>query len=92
MTARVAQESLLLERVFEAPIQRVFDAWTRPEMLAAWFGPEGFKVLSADCDLSIGGSYDITILSPDNLQIRHFGEYVDIASPHRLVFTWILQD
>jgi len=87
-----AQQTLILTREFTAPIQAVFDAWTQAEVLAKWFGPEGFKVLHAQTDLSVGGQYEITIQSPDNNIIKHFGEYVEIKNPDSLIFTWELQD
>lgn len=92
MTAASAQESLVLKRVFNAPVQTIFEAWTSTEALAQWFGPEGFRVLNVQCDLSVGGQYDITIQAPDNRAIRHFGEYIAIDAPHSLVFTWVLDD
>ena len=87
-----AQQTLVLAREFTAPIQTVFEAWTQPEVLAKWFGPEGFTVLNAQSDLSVGGKYEISLKSPDNNIIRHFGEYVEIIEPNSLIFTWELQD
>ena len=87
-----AQETLIITREFVAPIQAVFAAWTQAEVLAKWFGPEGFTVLHAQTDLSVGGKYKITIQSPDNNTINHFGEYVEINEPNSLIFTWELKD
>jgi uncharacterized protein YndB with AHSA1/START domain len=87
-----AQQTLEICREFTAPIHAVFEAWTKPKVLAEWFGPEGFTVLNAQTDLSIGGKYEISIQSPDNNIIRHFGEYVEIKVPDNLIFTWELQD
>jgi uncharacterized protein YndB with AHSA1/START domain len=87
-----AQHTLVLTREFAAPVQQVFEAWTKPEILAKWFGPDGFTVLKAQTDLSVGGKYDITIQSPDNNTIRHYGEYVAISPYTSLIFTWELQD
>lgn len=86
------RDVLVLKRVFSAPVERVFDAWTKPEVLAKWFGPEGFSVNSSEVQLYVGGSYDIEICSPDGKHIRHFGKYLDISKPHKLVFTWMLVD
>ena len=85
-------ETLVLEREFTAPVERVFDAWTRPELLAQWFGPEEFVVDRTDLDLRIGGEYEIVIRSPAGDVIRHFGSYLDISEPVRLVFTWVLEN
>ena len=83
-------ENLVLKRTFNAPVERVFEAWTNADALARWFGPEGFDVAHAELDLVEGGHYDIEIRSAEGHQIRHFGSYVEILPPHRLVFTWIL--
>jgi uncharacterized protein YndB with AHSA1/START domain len=87
-----AQQTLEIFREFTAPIQAVFEAWTQADVLANWFGPEGFIVLNAQTDLSVGGKYEITIQSPDNNTIKHFGEYVEINEPNSLIFTWELKD
>ncbi len=93
MTNKVnTRDVLVLKRIFNAPIERVFDAWTKPEVLAKWFGPEGFSVNRSEVQLHIGGSYDIEICSPDGKLIRHFGNYLEISKPHKLVFTWMLVD
>lgn len=87
-----AQQTLEICREFAAPIQALFDAWTQAEVLAKWFGPESFTVLNAQTDLSVGGKYEISIQSPDNNIIKHFGEYVEIKVPNSLIFTWELKD
>ena len=86
------RDVLVLKRVFNAPVERVFDAWTKPEVLAKWFGPEGFIVTRSELELSVGGDYDIEIRSPDGKLIRHFGKYLEISRPHKLVFSWMLVD
>ena len=86
------QPVLTLKRIFHAPIEKVFEAWTKPEVLAHWFGPTGFIVKTADIDLQVGGKYLIVLQPPAGETIKHFGEYVEITSPTRLVFTWTLQN
>jgi len=85
-------ENLVVKRIFLADIDRVFDAWTQPELLAQWFGPEGFMVSKSELDLTVGGKYIIEIISPDNNTIKHFGEYVEVDRPNSLIFTWILDN
>ena len=86
------QPALSLTRQFDAPIDQVFDAWTNPEVIARWFGPEGFKVVNKHIELHVGGKYQIDILSPNDEVIKHFGEYVEITPPIKLVFTWKLEN
>ncbi len=87
-----AQAVLTLTRVFPAPIEEVFEAWTKAEVLADWFGPVGFSVTTAEIDLRLGGKYLIVLQSPEGEVIQHFGEYVEIIPPTKLVFTWVLQN
>ena len=75
-----------------APVDKVFSAWTNPQVLAQWFGPEGFTVTHTSMDLRIGGEYSIEIVSPNGKMIRHFGTYLDVQSNKQLIFTWILSD
>lgn len=84
--------SLILRRVFNAPIARVFEAWTKAEILASWFGPVGFTVTASNIDLRRGGAYHIALRSPEGMAIKHFGEYVEVTPPEKLVFTWLLED
>lgn len=87
-----ARDVLVVKRLLSAPIERVFEAWTNAEVLAKWFGPDGFLVSHAETNLTVGGTYEIVIDSPEGNRIRHFGSYVQISRPHKLIFTWMLED
>jgi len=86
------RDILVIKRLFAAPIEQVFDAWTKAEVLAEWFGPEGFSVSHFETNLSVGGRYEIDILSPEGKAIKHFGTYLEISRPNKLAFTWMLED
>lgn len=88
----IAAATLSITRVFASSIERVFAAWTTPEFISQWFGPEGFEVLNTKCELLVGGKYSISLRSPKGGEVHHFGEYVQIERPYLLVFTWILSD
>ena len=85
-------QALHLKRIFNAPIEKVFAAWSDAKQLALWFGPLGFVVVKSEVNLVVGGEYNIVIQSPDGQQIRHFGEYVAVSPPTKLVFTWVLEN
>ena len=86
------REVLRIKRIFSAPRERVFDAWIKAEMLARWFGPEGFSVVHVEAHPYVGGSYNIEICSPDGQLIRHFGDYIEVSRPDKLIFTWMLEN
>ena len=56
---------LEIERLIPAPPERVFEYWTEPELLARWFGPEGFDIPANTHDVRPGGKWRTTMRSPD---------------------------
>ena len=84
-------ENLRLEikRLIKAPRERVFAAWTDPELLKKWFGPDDdFVVPLAKVDLRAGGKYRIQMKKPDGEFHTAAGTYREVKPPERLVFTW----
>ena len=59
-----AERVLVIERLFDAPRELVFDAFTHPKHLMSWWGPRGCKVISCEADLKPGGAWRITMQSP----------------------------
>ncbi len=86
------QHELTITRTFNAPRSLVFDAWTRPEHLARWSGPEGFTNPQAEMDLRPGGKYRACLRSPDGVEHWVQGVYREIAPPERLVMTHAWED
>lgn len=81
--------SLRVKRTFAAPPARVFEAWTRPELMMRWFCPRGFSMLSVEIDLRPGGVWRSRMLSPEGGEYIQHGVYQEIVVPERLVFTQI---
>ncbi|MBV8445086.1 MAG: SRPBCC domain-containing protein, partial [Candidatus Dormibacteraeota bacterium] len=67
---------------------RVFDAWTDPAQLRAWWGPEGFSCTDAAVDLRSGGQYRLVMRAPAGPEMTLTGTYLTVEPPHRLVYTW----
>ena len=78
---------IVMTRVFNAPRTRVFDAWTKPELLARWFGPRGWTMPVCEIDLRPGGAYRYVLRGPDGSEIVMRGVYREIVRPERLVTT-----
>jgi uncharacterized protein YndB with AHSA1/START domain len=77
---------LLLERVFDAPRELLFQAWTDPLRLAQWWGPSGFTNPVCDLDVRPGGAWRIDMRGPDGRVYPMRGEYIRITEPAELVF------
>lgn len=89
-TAFVAESrpTLRLTRQINAPREAVFKAWTDPEALTAWFGPEGVKTRNVRVDPRPGGQFSLEMYEPDNVYPLS-GTYREVNPPERLVFSWI---
>jgi uncharacterized protein YndB with AHSA1/START domain len=83
-----AVPALVLRRTYAAPRQRVFDAWTKPELALKFFGPGDVKVPEVRMDVRTGGSYSIVMLMPDGERMNVGGTYRDVRPPERLSMTW----
>jgi len=79
---------LRLARVFEAPRGRVWAAWTEPDKLRRWWGPETFDVPHCEIDLRPGGAWRTCMREPDGREHWVGGVYREIVAPERLAFTW----
>jgi glutathione S-transferase len=80
--------TLAIERVFAAPPDRVFNAWTDPAVLARWWGPESHTIADVSIDLREGGEWMTVMVSPEGDRHHVSGVYLEIVPPRRLVFTW----
>jgi uncharacterized protein YndB with AHSA1/START domain len=78
---------IVMQRRFAAPRRLVFDAWTRPELFARWFGARGWTVPVCEIDLRVGGSYRYVMRGPAGEEMVMSGRYLEIAPPERLVAT-----
>jgi uncharacterized protein YndB with AHSA1/START domain len=86
------EREVIITRVFDAPRELVFKAWTEPAHLAQWWGPRGFTNPVCEVDLRIGGAWRIVMRAPDGIEYPGRGVYREIVRPERLVFTNIALD
>ena len=83
--AEMQTEPFVLTRVFDAPRELVWKAWTEPERLMQWFGPKGFKMRIGRMDLRPGGVFHYCLQSPDGKEMWGKFVYHEIVRPERLV-------
>ncbi len=86
-TVKSRERELVITRVFDAPRERVFDAWIDPEQLAQWWGPNGFTNPVCEIDVRPGGAIRIDMRAPDGTVYPMTGAFREIARPKRLIFT-----
>jgi uncharacterized protein YndB with AHSA1/START domain len=76
---------IVLTRVFDAPRNLVFDAFSKPELLKRWFGPRGWSLVVCEVDLKVGGGFRFVMRGPDGKDLGMSGVYREITPPERSV-------
>jgi uncharacterized protein YndB with AHSA1/START domain len=80
--------SLTIKRRLNAPPAKVYGAWTEPEKIAGWFGPEGVVTVRAEMEVRVGGRFRIVMRAPDGEEHDVSGAYREVVPNERLVFSW----
>jgi uncharacterized protein YndB with AHSA1/START domain len=78
---------IVVTRIFDASAQQVWDAWTEPEQVMRWWGPQGFSSPTARMDVREGGRSLVCMRSPDGHDMYNTWTYSHVAEPERLEFT-----
>jgi len=88
-TMTADSDGIAITRVFDAPREVVFRAWTTPASFAAWFGGRDVEVPLDTCsiDARVGGTWKATMVLPDGNAMHWDGEFREVAFPERLVLT-----
>lgn len=80
--------SLIIVRHFRAAPAKVYAAWTQPELMVRWWGPDGGPVLSAEADPRAGGRFRVVFQTLDGETHDCRGEYQEVEADRKLVFSW----
>src|SRR6516225_9378698 len=88
MSARLADDELLITRTFDAPASLLFALWSKPEHMKRWMGPANFTCPEVKIDFRVGGVYRVMIISPAHGENWFGGVYREIVENKRLVFTF----
>lgn len=83
----IVDREIVITRVIDAPRERVWQAWTTPEELKQWWGPEGFTNTFHEIDMHEGGVWRFTMHGPDGVEYPNRIIFTEIDEPKRLVYT-----
>jgi uncharacterized protein YndB with AHSA1/START domain len=88
----IAERTLVLTRVFDAPLDLVWRAWADPDQMVRWIGPEGFTGEIIRMDTHPGGAYRFRMREPDGTDHWTQGVYREVVERQRIVYTWAWAD
>ncbi|MBX7152698.1 SRPBCC domain-containing protein [bacterium] len=80
-------KELVITRIFDAPRELVWKAWTDPQHLMRWWGPKNFTSPLCKIDLRVGGKYLFCMRSAEGQEFWSTGVYKEIVPPERIVWT-----
>jgi uncharacterized protein YndB with AHSA1/START domain len=90
-----AENSVVIERAFDAPVALIWRMWTEPEHFKAWYGPNGAAIPVAKLDVRVGGTRHVCMemQGPNGpMQMWFTGEYREVVDHKRLVYTESMSD
>jgi len=85
-------ERMVVTRVFDAPRELVWKAWTDPKYVMQWWGPKGFTAPVCQMDFRVGGKFLFCMRSPDGQEFWSGGEYHEIVPPEKIVSSMYFAD
>lgn len=86
MAAKSKPNEIYIERVYDAPVKAVWDAWTDPEQVGKWWGPRGFTLTTKSKDLRPGGRWVYTMHGPDGTDWPNSTLYHEVEKYKLLVY------
>jgi uncharacterized protein YndB with AHSA1/START domain len=86
-TMEASDQQVLITRIFDAPREEVFKAWTDPDEVAAWYGPESFDTPreKIHIDLRVGGRYELTMVQRGGGEFPIGYDIIELVEPELIV-------
>ena len=78
---------IVVTRVFDAPPELVWEAWTKPEHVVRWWGPRGFTTTIQEMDVRPGGVWRLVMHGPDGTDYPNRTVFTEVVPPQRLAYT-----
>lgn len=86
MGTKSNSNAISITRIYDAPVDVVWDAWTDPEQVAQWWGPRGFTLTTHSKDLRVGGHWKYTMHGPDGVDYENTTKYFEVEPHSKLVY------
>ncbi|MFC5648242.1 SRPBCC family protein [Paenibacillus solisilvae] len=86
-TTSMQGKELIINRVFPAPRELVYQTWTDPGHLPKWWGPRGFTITTHEIDVRPGGVWHYIMHGPDGIDYDNKIVYIEVVNPERLVYS-----
>ena len=86
MSTQNKPNEIYINRIYDAPVKIVWDAWTDPKQAAKWWGPRGFTITTHSKDLKVGGHWKYTMHGPDGTNYENNTLYHEVEPYSRLVY------
>lgn len=87
LTGSTNDLEIVVSRVFDAPLEVVWDAWTDPEKVVHWWGPRGFTTTIHEMDVRPGGRWRHTMRAPDGTQFPNLSVFLEVVKHQRIVYS-----
>jgi uncharacterized protein YndB with AHSA1/START domain len=87
LATALAEREIVVSRVFDAPREIVWDAWTDPKQVMKWWGPRGFTTTIHEMDVRPGGVWRQTMHGPDGANYPGKIVFSEVVKPERIVLT-----
>src|SRR5690606_3061016 len=78
---------LVLEKIINAPKEKLYRCWTEPELMKKWFTPKPWTTVKVERDLRAGGACLVVMRSPEGQEFPNPGIYLELIPNQKIVFT-----
>ncbi|HEX6389282.1 MAG TPA: SRPBCC domain-containing protein, partial [Solirubrobacteraceae bacterium] len=86
-----ADDQILITREFAAPPHLVYRAWTEPDLVQRWWSGQRGKVVSAEIDLRVGGTWRFVMTANEGFEVAFHGEFLELVPGERIVQTEVYE-
>jgi uncharacterized protein YndB with AHSA1/START domain len=86
MENNTKDRELLISRTLNAPVELVWEAWTKPEHIANWWGPNGFTNTITKMEIKPGGEWDLVMHGPDGTDYKNKSVFKEIIPFKKIVY------